>query len=85
MRISARFDEDRSQKLEFLRSATQLGTSEILKRALDVYFDQYRCARPAEILRGSGFVGSGGDADPELSTRYKDELKEVLRAKHDHR
>jgi len=84
MRISTRLDESRSKKLEFLRDATQLGTSEIVKRALDDYFDKVRTVRPAEALRRSGFIGCG-EAESELSTRYKDELTEILKAKHGHR
>ena len=84
MRISARLDESRAQKLDFLRNATDLGTSEVLKRAIDAYFEKYRADRPAEILRRSGFVGCG-EADPDLSGRYKQELNEILTAKHGHR
>ncbi|MEE8523389.1 MAG: ribbon-helix-helix protein, CopG family [Thermoanaerobaculia bacterium] len=86
MRISARLDQNRSQKLDFLANATHLGTSEIVKRAIDVYYDQVHEARPrpAEILERSGFVGCG-EADPELSERYKERVAELLATKHGHR
>lgn len=86
MRISARLDEDRSRKLTFLATATNLGKSEILKQAIDVYYQQVATARPkpAEILNQAGFVGCGEGA-PELSERYKEDLRELVSAKHDHR
>ncbi len=86
MRINARLDDSRSQKLDFLVRATSLGISEVLKQAIDAYYEQVRTIRPrpAEILSRSGFVGCG-EADPELSERYKDDLRTLMAAKHDHR
>ena len=46
MRISARLDEDRSRKLSFLANATNLGKSEILKQAIDLYYQQMSADRP---------------------------------------
>ena len=86
MRVSARLDEDRSRKLAFLTTSTNLGKSEILKQAIDLYYEQVSTARPrpAEILSQAGFIGCGEGA-PELSERYKEDLRELVSAKHDHR
>jgi hypothetical protein len=86
MRINARLDESRSQKLEFLAHTTHLSTSEILKQALDLYYEQVRSRRPApaEVLKATGFIGCG-EAEPDLSERYKEEVKKRVAAKHDHR
>lgn len=86
MRISARLDEDRSRKLAFLAAATNLGKSAILQQAIDVYYEQMSTARrrPAEILNQAGFVGCG-EGTRELSERYKEDLRELVSAKHDHR
>ena len=86
MRINARLDDSRAQKLEYLTRATDLAISEILKRAIDAYYAQMRESqpKPAEILGRSGFVGCG-EADPELSERYKADLLELAAAKHDPR
>ncbi len=86
MRINARLDPDRSRKLDFLLRMTDQKISEIIKRAIDSYYEQVRRSRPrpAEILTAAGFVGSA-KADPDLSARYKDRLGESLAAKHDHR
>ena len=86
MRINARLDESRSRKLEFLSRATDLSTSDIVKQAIDVYYDQVRGQRPppAEVLSNSGFIGCG-EASPDLSERYKETVRELVAAKHDHR
>ncbi|MEM8961610.1 MAG: CopG family transcriptional regulator [Acidobacteriota bacterium] len=84
MRISARLDADRSRKLEALQEATNLATSEILKRALDMYFEKLSRKSAPKIFDRHGFVGSG-TADPELSERYKEELAASLAEKHDYR
>ncbi len=87
MRINARLDDSRSQKLEYLAYATNQGTSEIVKQAIDVYYERVKKSTrsaPAEVLAAVGFVGCG-EASPDLAARYKDELEDVLTAKHDHR
>ena len=87
MRINARLDDSRSQKLEYLVNATNQGTSEIVKRAIDVYYERVKMSdrsAPAEILASVGFVGCG-EASPELAARYKDELTDLLMAKDDPR
>jgi hypothetical protein len=86
MRINARLDESRSQKLEFLARMTHLSTSEIVKQALDLYYEQVRSRRPlpAEVLKASGFVGCG-EASSDLSEQYKEEVKRQVAAKHGHR
>ena len=86
MRINARLDASRSQKLEFLSRATHLSTSEIVKQAIDLYYEQVRSGRPrpAEVLAASGFIGCG-EAPPDLSDRYKEEVRKIVAAKHGHR
>ena len=86
MRINARLDPDRSRKLDFLLRITDQKISEIIKQAIDVYYERVRRARPkpGDILTATGFVGSA-QAGPDLSSRYKERLGESLAAKHDHR
>lgn len=86
MRVNARLDQDRSRKLAMLRQITELKVSEIVKRAIDVYYDQVKGtqASPAEILTAAGFVGCAR-TDPDLSETYKDRLSASLAAKHDYR
>ncbi len=86
MRISARLDEDRTRKLAFLTAATNRGKSEILKQAIDCYFEQVSEARPrpVDVLSQQGFVGCS-EGDPALSEHYKEDLQALLVAKNDHR
>jgi len=86
IRINARLDESRSRKLEFLSRATDLSTSDILKQAIDVYYEQVRSRRPpsAEVLSDSGFIGCG-EASPDLPDNYKVSVRGLVAAKHDHR
>ena len=81
MRINARLDESRSRKLEFLSRATDLSTSDIVKQAIDVYYDQVRGQRPlpAEVLSNSGFIGCG-ETSPDLSERYKEAVRDFVAA-----
>ena len=86
MRINARLDDSRARKLAYLARATSQATTEIVKRAIDLYYEQETSTRrsAAEVLRSVGFVGSGR-ASPDLSTDYKSELQAILAEKHDHR
>lgn len=83
MRINARLDEIHSRKLEYLKRATDAGVSEVVKDAIDVYYDQMKARKPsaAEIFQESGFIGIA-EGPEDLSTRYKEVLTESLDAKH---
>jgi hypothetical protein len=85
-KISARLDAERSRKLDVLVRTTHQGVSEVIKMALDLYYDHVRAGRrPAtELLRATGFLASG-EASPDLSETYKDELARSLADKHDPR
>jgi len=86
MRISARLDEERSQRLEFLSRVTHQGTTEVVKQAIDRYYAEVQCARtrPVEIFEATRFIGSG-EGPEDLSSRYKEYLVESLAGKHGHR
>jgi len=83
MRINARLDDTHSQKLEYLKRATNAGVSEVVKEAIDVYYERVKSTRPraAEIFTESGFVGIA-EGPEDLSTRYKEVLTEDLETKH---
>ena len=86
MRVNARLDEAYSQKLEFLTRVTSESVSDVLKRAIDLYYRKVKRDRPssAELLEREGFVGCG-DGPLDLSQTYKERQREVLAGKHDHR
>jgi len=87
MRVNARLDSDRATKLNYIRQRTNQGTSEIMKAAIDFYYEKLRQetpVKPLQLLRESGLVGCAeGDAD--LSVNYKQYLTESLNEKYGHR
>jgi predicted transcriptional regulator len=86
MRLNARLPEELARKLEALEQATKQSTSDVVRAALDRYFNEIcgpdRSARDA-ILR-SGLVGCG-EAETDLSATYKSRLYEGFGRKHGHR
>jgi hypothetical protein len=82
-RVNARLDPAHAAKLEYLKRATGLAVSDIVKRGIDLAYDEARraSASPLDVLTAAGFVGSA-DGPAELSECYKQELAELLTAKH---
>ena len=87
MRVNARLDSDRAMKLNYIRQRTNQGTSEIMKSAIDFYYEKLRQktpVKPLQLLRESGLIGCAeGDAD--LSVNYKEYLTDSLNEKYGHR
>lgn len=82
-RVNARLDRDHAAKLEYLKRTTGLAVSDIVKRGIDLAYDEVRAQpqSPLHALTAGGFVGSAeGPAD--LSARYKEELAALLPGKH---
>ncbi len=83
MRINARLDDERAEKLKQIRSLTRLSVSEIVKQAIDLFYRQ-QTERPREkldALLSSDFVGCA--AGPEdLASRYKQCLTRDIENKH---
>lgn len=68
MRISVRLDRERAKKLEGLSARTHQTTSEIVKRAIDLYHEQAGATEhPYEVLTRAGFVAYG-EGRPVSST-----------------
>ncbi len=83
MRINARLDEVRTEKLKQLKSLTRLGVSEIVKRAIDLLHQQ-QAGRPREkldALLSSDFVGCV-EGPEDLASQYKQYLTRDLENKH---
>ena len=83
MRINARLDDDRAEKLRQLQTLTQLGASEIVKRAIDLLYRQHadRSREKLDALLSSDFVGCS-EGPPDLASRYKQYLIQDLEHKH---
>lgn len=78
-RISARLRPEIAYKLTRIREETGSNMSEVICRAIELYFAESVSSRDRgwEALSEVGFVGCAeGDAD--LSTRYKDDLNRSL-------
>jgi hypothetical protein len=86
MRLNARLPEELARKLEALERATGQSTSNVVRVAIERYFNEIcgpgRSAREAIYL--SGLVGCG-EAEVDLSTTYKSRLHEGLGRKQGHR
>ena len=83
MRINARLDDERSEKLRQLRALTRLSTSEIVKRAIDRLYREHagRSRDRLDALLSSDFVGCA-EGPPDLASRYKQYLASDLKEKH---
>ena len=83
MRVNARLDDERAEKLRQLQALTRLSTSEIVKRAIDLLHRQQagRSRDKLDALLSSDFVGCAtGPAD--LASQYKRYLRRDLEEKH---
>ena len=72
MRINARLDDERSEKLRQLQALTRLSTSEIVKRAIDLLHRQQarRSRDKLDALLSSDFVGCA-TGPTGLASQYK--------------
>lgn len=86
MRVNARLEPEVAEKLSLLKAATRSSTSEVIRCAIDVYFEQRvgQERTPYRILEQAGLVACA-DGPRDLSTTYKARLSRSLRAKHGHR
>ena len=83
MRINARLDDERSEKLRQLQALTRLSTSEIVKRAIDLLHRQQagRSRDKLNALLSSDFVGCA-QSRADLAGQYKRYLIRDLEEKH---
>ncbi len=82
-RLNARLDPEMERKVAYLRRRTGLGTSDVVRAALEHYYEAVHDGGVSarEILQASGLIASGsGPAD--LSETYKDQLAADLARKH---
>ena len=83
MRINARLDDERAEKLRQLRVSTQLGIGEIVRRAIDLLHRQQaeRSRKKVDDLLSSDFIGCA-EGPGDLAGNYKRYLTESLSGKH---
>ena len=83
MRVNARLDDERTEKLRQLQSLTRLSASEIVKRAIDLLYHQQagRSRDKLDALLSSDFVGCA-NGPTDLASQYKRYLTRDLEDKH---
>ncbi len=83
MRINARLDDDHSDKVQYLVNTQNTSISAVLKRAIDLYYEQARSNEYSakQGLSDAGFIGVS-EADEDLSTDYKRHWATALADKH---
>jgi hypothetical protein len=82
MRITARLEPKIANQLEFLMIKLGLSTSEVLRKGLEVLYEQHM---PKEVPRLRYFgkhIGKYNLGDAQLGTHYKRELAKILDEKY---
>ena len=79
--ISLRLSDDLDEKLNQISKNEKISKSEVVKRALVLYFDDYQKKHSAYDL-GTDLFGKYGSGNGSLSQNYKQILKGKLREKH---
>ena len=79
--ISLRLSNDLDEKLNQIAKNEKISKSEIVKRALVLYFEDYKKTHSPYDL-GADLFGKYGSEDGTLSQNYKNVLKGKLREKH---
>jgi hypothetical protein len=81
-RLNARLEPELDKKLAYLCRRTGLATSDVVRNAIELYFDAVQAggADARTVLETSGFIASG-QAPSDLSEQYKNYLSETLRGK----
>jgi len=84
MRINARLDDEHFSKLEALKNSGHQTTTEVIKKALDYYYDVKKNQNKTNInqLLKSDFIACG-NAESDLSENYKSYLTNSLKQKND--
>jgi hypothetical protein len=86
MEIKAQVTDAEAEKIAFIQQQTHKDISEILKLAIDLYYNhiQEPLDPSLQILEESGFIGCCS-VESDLSTTYKSVLATQLNQKYDHR
>ena len=84
--LSIRLDENTQNQLNFLAQQKHISKSKIIKDALTYYFDMTKNESkentPYEL--GSEFFGKYSSGRDDLSTTYKQKIKDKINAKNNH-
>ena len=84
MRVNARLARDHASKFNYIRQRTNQGASDIMKAAINLYYEKLHRespVKPLQLLRESGLIGCA-EGDSDLSVNYKQYLTESLNEKY---
>lgn len=84
--ISLRLDENLEKELNFLANQQNSTKSKIVKDALNYYFDALKKDTKQKLSYelGKQFFGKYSSGKCDLSTTYKEKIKEKINAKNNH-
>jgi len=85
--LSVRLDNSTENQLNFLAQQREISKSKIIKDALLYYFDMIKkeSKEKTSYALGSEFFGKYSSGDGDLSTTYKQKIKDKINAKNSHR
>ena len=72
MQINTKLTEAEANKIAFIQQQTQQDIGEILRSAIDIYYQNLQASQktPLQILEETGFIGCCS-VEKNLSTTYK--------------
>ena len=84
--ISVRLDEKIKNQLNFIAQQNHISKSKVIKDALVYYFDMLKkeSDEKSAYELGSEFFGKYSSGRDDLSTTYKEKLKDKINAKNNH-
>lgn len=79
MQITTQLDDDQTSKLTYIQQQTNLELAEIVKQAIELYYQKLQAqpTDPLARLKQSRFIGSF-NADPGLATDSQSTLKNLM-------
>lgn len=86
MQIKTELTDVEASKIAFIQQQTQQDIGEILKSAIEMYYQNLQAVQksPLQVLEETGFIGCCS-IEKDLSTTYKSVLAEELEKKYDPR
>ena len=82
MRINARIDDRYEQKLRAIQRATDLNTTEIIKRALDLLYEKTALSGKEKNRKLLEMLAGTAKGPEDLSVNYKEHLHQGWKEKH---
>ena len=82
MRITARIDDSYKQKLKAIQQATDLNTTEVIKKALDLLYEKTELSGKEKNQKLLEMLAGTAEGPEDLSVNYKEYLYQGWKEKH---